>query len=170
MGAAFFSPGTIRIRDSLQYAFGPANIGANARTYSRLFDPANNATLADIANTPYMDLPPHNDPDWGSKLHGRFQGFLTSLYRADPTTHTSIKAAMHDALTASPPLPMKFHVAHQNAGYRFVHWTEEDATGLTWLNCLLFCPALSGPTAKRLRRVIGRRQARKTRRTKKKKQ
>lgn len=164
MGAAFFTHGTKHIRDVLDDTFGALNAAFSAASYSGLFKPTGALTLAQIADTPHMDLPRTHDADWPT-LHRRFQTFLTTLYNADPTTHASIKQAMYGALTANPVMPMKFYVAHQDSGYRFVSWTEEDAGGITWLNCLLFCPEMSGPPAKRLRRVIKRNQARRTRRT-----
>jgi len=157
VGAAFFTAGTIQIRDALDNAFGQANVAFNAADYNGLFDPNGTYTLAEIADTGQMDLPPTVSTAWPG-LHGRFQQFLKTLCQADPTTHTAIKAAMYNALTANPPMPMIFHVAHQNAGYQFVSWTEEDEAGVTWLHCLLFCPTMPGPVAKRLRRVIRRRQ------------
>lgn len=167
MGAAFFSPGTIRIRDALEYAFGQFNVANNARAYGRLFNPTNGATLFQIADQ--MDVPPINDPDWGSGLHGRFVQFLTTLFHRDPTTHTQIKTAIYGALTANPPMPIKFHLAHQNAGYQFIHWTEEDAAQVTWLYCLLFCPTMPGPLAGRLRRLIARRKGRRKKTTRRRK-
>jgi hypothetical protein len=164
MGAAFFSPGTIRIRDVLQDAFGPANVAGNATNYGSLFNPAGPHTLDQIVDSPNMDLPPRNDKNWPT-LHGRFRDFLKALNNADPTTHVAIKTAMYSALTANPPMPMNFHVAHQNAGYQFVSWTEDDDAGLTWLNCLLFCPTMPAPVAKRLLHVVAHRQAGKGRRS-----
>lgn len=158
MGAAFFSGGTKHIRDVLGDAFGPLNVQANGTSYGSLFNPTGGSTLAQIADTPNMDLPTTGDKHWPT-LHVRFQKFLTALYQADPTTHTSIMTAMHNALTASPAMPMRFHVAHQNSGYNFVSWAEEDDSGVTWVNCLLFCPALTGPLAERLRRVTRRNRA-----------
>ena len=158
MGAAFFTPGTKRIRDVLQDGFGPLNVQANAADYGSLFNPTGPYTLAQIADTSNMDLPPTNDPIWPG-LHGRFHGFLTALYNVDPTTHSSIKQAMYGALTANPVMPIKFNIAHQNSGYKFVSWIEEDDNAITWLNCLLFCPQMPGPVARRLHRVIRRKQA-----------
>lgn len=164
MGAAFFTPGTKRIRDVLHDNFGPLNVQANATTFSSLFNPAGRYTLAQIADTPNMDLPPTNDQNWPT-LHGRLQVFLTTLNSNDPTTHTQIKQAMYAALTANPVMPMKFYVAHQNSGYNFVSWNEEDDNGITWQNCLLFCPEMTAPAARRLRRVLRRRRASRRRRS-----
>jgi len=158
MGAAFYSAGTKHIRDQLCDAFGTLNANANASSYGSLFNPTGPYTLAAIVDTPKMDIPPTNDKNWPT-LHARFQTFLTNLYNADPATHLQIKQAMYAALTANPVMPMKFYVAHQNSGYRFVSWNEEDDSGITWQNCLLFCPTMTGPVATRLRRVIKRRQA-----------
>ncbi len=160
MGAQFFTPGTKRIRDVLHDAFSPLNVASNAASFSSLFDPTNSVTLAQIASSSYMDLPPSGDPNWPS-LHRRFQGFLTALHSADPTVHLNIKQAMYGALTSNPAMPMKFYVAHQNSGYKFVSWAEEDDSGIGWLNCLLFCPQMGGAIAKRLRRVIRRNPVRK---------
>jgi hypothetical protein len=161
MGAAFFSGGTKHIRDVLQDAFGPLNVQANAASYGSLFNPTGGITLAQIADTNYMDLPATSDKYWPT-LHARFKTFLTTLYNADPTTHASILQAMYGALTAKTVMPMKFHVAHQATGYSFVSWAEEDDSGITWLNCLLFCPVMTGPLAQRLRRVVKRKQSRGT--------
>ena len=156
MGAAFYSPGTGRIRDELNLAFSPANVAGTASSFAGLFRPSSGDNLTDIIDA--MDLPPANDVQWPT-LHPRFKTFLQTLYSADPTTHDEIKAAILDALTNNtPPCPIAFHVSHQAAGYKFVWWYETDNLGINWQNCLLYCPTMKGKMAKRLRRVIGRKR------------
>jgi len=165
MGSAFFTPGTKHIRDVLDDAFSPNNVQYSATDFSSIFNPAGGLTLAEIADTNEMDIPPTGSIFWPT-LHGRFQKFLKDLLNADPVTHTKIKQAMYTALTANPAMPMQFYVAHQDVGYNFVSWDEEDDSGLLWRNCLLFCPEMKGPVAKRLRRIVKRKLTRGRRRSK----
>jgi len=174
MGAAFYTPGTKKIRQVLHKVFGPSgasNIKDTANTWINLFDPANGVRIPDALAT--MNLPPRNDGTFGAKLQKRFQQLFEAMLTADAqdntTTHDEIRKATFDALTDAKNSSntsvkgIKFFVAHQsnpgpyspqNPRFRFVYWIEEDDGGKGFYNFLLICPELPGPIATRLRRKI----------------
>jgi hypothetical protein len=173
MGAAFFTPGTRRIRRVLHTVFGPGTNGIKktANDWIFLFDPARGVRIPAALDA--MDLPPRSDTTFGSKLQKRFQQLFEAMLVADAedntTAHDEIRKATFDALTdakASPSAsvkPIKFFVAHQNNSgpfspqnprFRFVNWVEEDDNGNGFYNFLLICPELPGPVAARLRKKI----------------
>jgi hypothetical protein len=186
MGAAFYTPGTRKIRRVLHTAFGPGpnQIKKTADDWIFLFDPARGVRIPDALGA--MDLPPRNDTTFGSRLQKRFQQLFDAMLAADAqdntTTHDEIRKATFDALTdakassSASVKPIKFFVAHQNnqppyspqnPRFRFVNWMEEDDNGKGAYNFLLICPELPGPIAARLRKTI--KKKRKAKKSSKKK-
>jgi hypothetical protein len=174
MGAAFWTGGTVRIRNHLRTFFGKNRIRGTANSFLALFDPANGRTISQALVS--MDLPPRGDPDYGARLQQRFVLLFDNMMAADSsdgtTTHDTIKRAVFDVLTKAkntppraPVEPIKFYVSHQvaappyspaNPRFRFVQWEENDDNGQAWFNFLLICPELPGPIAARLKKVVTR--------------
>lgn len=171
MGAAFYTPGTKKIRQVLNRVFNDRNIQATARAWIHLFDPANRMKIPTALDR--MDLPPRNDPTFGPKLQQRFQQLFDLMLKADAqdntTTHDEVRKATFVALadakgsTPASVKAIKFYVAHQdnpppyspqNPRYRFVSWVEDDDNDRGFYNFLLICPELPRPIANRLRKQI----------------
>ena len=171
MGAAFYTPGTKKIRRVLHGVFGANKIKDTADDWMFLFDPARGVRIPDALGA--MDLPPRSDTTFGAKLQKRFQQLFDAMLSADSqdntTTHDEVRKATFDALTdaknssATSAKPIKFFVAHRNNSppyspenprFRFVNWMEEDDNGKGFYNFLLICPELPGPIAARLRKKI----------------
>jgi hypothetical protein len=184
MGAAFWTPGTAKIRKHLHIFFGPNKIKATADNSLPLFDPASTYTVSEALVG--MDLPPRADHDFGSKLQQRFVLLFERMRAADAadgtTTHDTIKQAVFDVLTkaknAVNPEGVKFYLSHQDAAgpyspenprYRFVQWEEHDDNDKAWFNFLLICPELPGPTAARLKKAVARKYGGASKAKKKKK-
>lgn len=169
MGAAFFTPGTKKIRKVLNGVFSANNIKTTANNWIFLFDPARAVRIPDALAA--MDLPPRSDTTFGSKLQKRFQqlfeGMLTADAQDNTATHNEVSKATFDALSdakaSASPKGIRFYVAHQsnsgpyspqNPRFRFVNWMEEDDSGNGFYNFLLICPELPAPVAARLRKTI----------------
>lgn len=182
MGAAFYSPGTVRIRKLLHGTFGPNKIQTTATNFKALFDPAQNMKISDILQA--MDLPPLTDIIFGSRLQKRFKLLFDKMLASDnangTTTHNDIRQATFEALvaaqTSTNPKSIKFYVAHQddpgpfspaNPEFRFVKWSEDDDNDKAWFNFLLICPELPTPIARKLKRAIEYKRAKKSSKKKK---
>jgi hypothetical protein len=173
MGAAFYSPGTVHIRQILHKFFDKNNIKNTATNFRSLFDPANSYDISQAIVA--MDLPPRNGA-FGAKLQQRFALLFDNMLKSDnsngTTTHNDVRQAVFDvlgdALTANPVKPIKFYVAHQDdAGpfspakpeFRFVQWREDDDSNKPAFNFLLICPELPGPVATRLQKAVAKKVA-----------
>jgi hypothetical protein len=186
MGAAFFTPGTIEIRTELNDKFSQSKIAGTAASYQYLFDKSNGYLLSDAVVA--MDLPAHNNANFGPKLQLRFVQLLKAMQASDANygSHTSaqIQKATFDALAAnlnvspSATQGIKFYVAHQDSNgpfsadtpeYVFVQWDDSDDNGRGWFNFLLICPTLPPPIAARLKKVVAK-KAKKARKAKKAKE
>jgi len=186
MGAAFFTPGTIEIRKELGDKFSQSKIKNTATSHQYLFDPNSAYTLSQAVVA--MDVPAHNNAQFGAKLQQRFVQLLDAIQASDlnygSTTHDTIKQATFDALganlnaTPSSSQGIKYYVAHQdsngpfsssNPEYEFVEWDDADDNGRGWFNFLLICPTLPGPIAARLKKVVAKKvkKAKKARKAKK---
>ena len=77
MGAAFFTPGTIEIRKELDDKFSQSKIPGTATSYQYLFDPSSSYTLSQAVVA--MDVPAHNNPNFGAKLQQRFVQLLDAM-------------------------------------------------------------------------------------------
>src|SRR5215510_11008565 len=101
MGAAFFTPGTRKIRRVLHTVFGPGTNGIKktANDWLFLFDPARGVRIPAALDA--MNLPPRSDTTFGARLQKRFQDLFEAMLVADAedntTAHDEIRKATFDA-------------------------------------------------------------------------